>query len=58
MVPDRLCQSNGSIGGSAGWKMGRVGKKFGIWPSKKSGYPELNPAIGTEKTAAIQLCKE
>ena len=32
----------------------------GIWnlAKKKAGYPELNPAIGTEKTAAIQLCKE
>ena len=31
-----------------------------IWnlAKKKAGYPELNPAIGTEKTAAIQLCKE
>ena len=32
----------------------------GIWnlAKQKAGYPELNPAIGTEKTAAIQLCKE
>ena len=32
----------------------------GIWnlAKQKAGYPELNPAIGTEKTAAIELCKE